>query len=366
MLKGLRVIWQSVSKFHIVLFALLCVTSLLLLTDLPWISKPLIISALVGGTIYFLGLAFLALVPPLWRALAYILRFSGVKLALFAATFLFTYLFLYPSFILIEVIVAIGSLAWLVNLSIMACVLPYSMSTRLSHHSPRPLGWFFFICMGLVNAVVYLGISRIPILQPFLYAYVLGWLTPCVLISLAKYRDRRVFAGYMLVALFYSLYPVAYRLYSLSSQVFVLQGGSVSLPSSLPIEEALTVLMFCWALNTVGRLANSEYKLFKEGKEKLENKLTSPLRILRREKGKDEQQEAYAVAATLFEEFKKEELAVNPVFVFGLLFSALAYFVFKHGYTMVNVPGYIEPGVALVLSLAATVPLLFYMMIKKR
>lgn len=124
--------------------------------------------------------------------------------------------------------------------------------------------------------------------------------------------------------------------------------------------------MFCWALNTVGRLANSEYKLFKEGKEKLENKLTSPLRILRREKGKDEQQEAYAVAATLFEEFKKEELAVNPVFVFGLLFSALAYFVFKHGYTMVNVPGYIEPGVALVLSLAATVPLLFYMMIKKR
>jgi hypothetical protein len=220
--------------------------------------------------------------------------------------------------------------------------------------------------MGVANALVYMIIAAIPVLEPFLYAYVLGWLIPCVLISFVKYRDSRVFVGYMLVALVYSLYPIGYRLYSLLSETLWPQGPGGSLFSSLPIEEAITVFMFAWALNSVGRLASNEYKLFKEGGEKLKNRFTSPLRILRREEGKDEQRVAFASAASLFEEFKKEELAVNPVLVFGLLFSALAYFVFRHSYAIVGVPGYVEPGVALVLSLVATIPLLFYVLMKKK
>lgn len=362
----MRVIWQSVSKLHILLFILLCATSLLLLIDLPGVYKPVVISALAGGTIYFLGLAFLALIPPLWNALGYILRFTQAKLALFALAFILTYLFLYPSFIIIEVIIAVGALGWLVNLSIMGCVLSYSMSSRLSNHSPRVLGWAFFVFMGIVNALLFIVISSIPLLESLLYAYVLFWLTPCVLISFLRYHDKRVFATYMLVALVYSLYPVAYRLYSLLNQVLGLSGGTGSQFVGLPIEEALTVFMFAWALNSVGHLASNEYKLFKEGKEKLKNKLTSPLRILKREREKDEQHEAFAAAASLFEEFKREELAVNPTIVFGLLFSALAYFVFRHGYALVGVPSYIEPGVALVLSMVATIPLLFYVILRRR
>jgi hypothetical protein len=366
LLKGLRVISQSVSKFHILLFVLLCTASLLLLMPLPINYEPAIISCVAAGAIYFLGLTFVALIPPLWKALGFVLRFTSAELILFGLTWLITYLFVYSLFIMIEIVVAVGALLWLVNLSIMACALPYSMSTKLSHHSPRALGWAFFVIMGFINALVYIIIVRIPILEPLLYTYVLGWLTPCVLISFIKYRDGRVFVGYMLVALVYSLYPVGYRLYSLLSETLVLQGGGGSPISSLPIEEAITVFMFAWALNSVGRLASNEYKLFKEGKEMLKNKFTSPLRILKREKGRDEQQEAFAAAASLFDEFKSEELAVNPVLVFGLLFSALAYFVFRHAYAIVGVPSYIEPGVALVLSMVATVPLLFYVIIKKR
>ncbi len=366
MLKGINVIWQSVSKLHIVLFILLCASSLLLLTDLPGFYKPLVISALAGGAIYFLGLAFLALIPPLWNTLGYILRYAQVKLALFALSFVLTYLFLYPYFIFIEVIVAVGALAWLVNLSIMGCVLAYSMSSRLSKHSPRALGWAFFVSMGIVNALLFIIISRIVLLESLLYVYVLCWLTPCVLISFFRYRDKRVFATYMLVALVYSLYPVAYRLYSLLNEVFGSSPSAGSQFVGIPIEEALTVFMFAWALNSVGRLASNEYRLFKEGREKLKNKLTSPLRILKRGKREDDQREAFAAAANLFEEFKREELAVNPALVFGLLFSALAYFVFRHGYAMVGVPGYVEPGVALVLSMIVTIPLLFYVLVKRK
>jgi hypothetical protein len=132
------------------------------------------------------------------------------------------------------------------------------------------------------------------------------------------------------------------------------------------VEEAITVLMFAWALNSVGRLASNEYKLFKKGKEKLKDRITSPLRRLRPEKQKDDQLMALSAAASLFEEFKHEELSVNPALVFRMLFSALAYFVFRHGSASYGIPEYIAPGVALILSMLVTVPLLFYIVIKKR
>jgi hypothetical protein len=365
LLKGIRVIWQSISKFHILLFILLCATSLLLLMPLPSNYKPLVISCVAGGAIYFLGLTLLAAIPRLWKALGFLLGSTSAEIILFALTWLLTFLFSFSLFTLIEIIVAVGALIWLINLSIMACVLPYSVSARLAHHSPRTLGWVFFLLMGFANAIVYIMIAGIHVLEPFLYAYIIGWLIPCVLISIVKYRDARIFVGYMLVALVYSLYPIGYRIYSLLSETLWSQGPSASVFIGIPIEEVITVFMFAWALNSVGRLANNEYKLFIEGKEKLKNKFTSPLRILKREHGKDEQREAFAAAAGLFEEFKEERLAVNPFLVFGLLFSALAYFAFRHSYAIVGVPSWIEPGVALVLSMVATVPLLFYMIIKR-
>nr|MDO8135977.1 hypothetical protein [Candidatus Njordarchaeum guaymaensis] len=362
MLRGLRVIWESISKFHIVIFIVLCATSLLLLVPLPDVYKPLVISFVAGGVVYFFTFAFTALIPPLWRAFSFLLRSYFVKLAFFAFACFLAYLFLYPSF----VIVIVGSLGWLINLSIISCVLPYSISTKLSHHSPRVLGWFFFVFAAIVNAFVYLAIAQIAVLSPLLNLYVLAWLTPCVLIAFARYRSPRVFATYMLIALVYSLYPVGYRLYSLLSEFLGSPGGAGSVLSSRPVEEVITVFMFAWALNSVGRLASNEYKLFKEGKKKLKDKITSPLRRLRREKEEDPQLVASSTAANLFEEFRREELTVNPALIFGMLFSALAYFAFRHGSASYGIPEYIAPGVGLILSMLFTVPLLFYIVIKRK
>jgi len=356
------VIWESVSKFHITLFIILCAASLLLLTPLPDGYGLLVVCSVAGGVIYFLMLSFIALIPPLWRTFSFIIRSSFAKLALFAFASFLAYLSLYVSFI----IVVIGSLGWLINLSIISCILPYSLSARLSHHSPRVLGWFFFLSAAVVNALVYMITSEIAVLTPLLNLYVLAWLTPCVVIAFVKYRNRIIFATYMLMALVYSLYPIAYRLYSLLSELLGAPSGAGSILSSLPVEEAITVFMFAWALNSVGHMASNEYKLFKEGKEKLKDTITSPLRRLKLEKEKDDQFAALSSAATLFEEFKREELSVNPTLIFGLLFSALAYFAFRHGSASYGIPEYVAPGVALILSMLVTVPLLFYTVLKTR
>jgi len=362
LLKGLRVIWESVSKFHIALFTILCVASVLLLTPLPDNYGLFVVCSVVGGVIYFLALAFIALIPPLWRAFSFIIRSTFVKLALLVFASFLAYILLYPSFI----IVIVGFLGWLINLSIISCALPYSVSTRLSHHSPRILGWLFFFFAAMVNALVYLVILEIAVLTPLLNLYVIAWLTPCIAIAFVKYRNRTIFATYMLMALVYSLYPIGYRLYSLLSELLGAPSGASSMLSTLPVEEAITVFMFVWALNSVGRLASDEYRIFKEGKEKLKDKITSPLRRLRPEKEKDPQLEALSAAASLFDEFKREKLSVNPALIFGLLFSALAYFAFRHGSVSYGIPEYVTPGVALILGMLATVPLLFYIVIKKR
>jgi hypothetical protein len=361
LLKGLRVIWESVSWSQIVLFIVLCAASLLLLTPLPGDTKLLVVSSVVGGVVYFFLLTLMALIPPLWRAFGILMHSQLGRLALFASTCAFVYLFLLPSF----VIVVVGALGWLINLSIISCILPYLVSTKLSRHGPRVLGWIFFAFAAIVNALVYIFISQIPLLAPLLDLYVLAWLTPCVLIAFARYGNRTVFAAYMLIALVYSLYPVGYRLYSLLSELLGSPGGTGALLSSRLLEEGITVAMFVWALNSVGRLASNEYRLFKEGREKLKDKITSPLRRLRREE-EDSELVALSSAASLFDQFKREELAVNPALIFGLLFSALAYFAFRHGSASYGIPEWVAPGVALILSMMVTIPLLFYMVMRKR
>jgi hypothetical protein len=52
--------------------------------------------------------------------------------------------------------------------------------------------------------------------------------------------------------------------------------------------------------------------------------------------------------------------------IFGLLFSALAYFVYVHTASIFHIPGYVESATAFAITILATIPLLFYIVLKKK
>jgi hypothetical protein len=135
----------------------------------------------------------------------------------------------------------------------------------------------------------------------------------------------------------------------------------LSLP---PIEEATTAILLAFAINALGNFFGRHYGKLEDGKRRLVSKLgrspqnsstDSPAETKKKDEG------------CPWNEVRGErEPSVGPFLIFGLLYSALAYFAFVHASGALGIPQYVEPTISFVISVVAAVPLLFYLMYRNR
>lgn len=366
MMNGLRVIWRSVgNKFYIMLFTILAALSVLLLFPLRLEEMLLLSSLLLGGVIFFLLFALLALIPPVWRFIESAQRLIVAQLFLFLVPVLLApVLLLLASKTLAYFFIYSGFTVWLILVGLLSCALAYSLSRSISLRSPHFLGWVFMFLAVLLEVGLFYEAFRRPVILPLLFFYTVAWFAPCIVLALLEFHHPSLFQAYSLIALVYTSFPIAYRLFSLVSETSTTTRGLSWILSSPPIEEAITAVLLVFALNALGSFFGRHYGKLKDGERKLISRFGRSARN---------------PSAGSLDEAKKEyeanpwkavqgerELLLGPFLIFGLLFSALAYFAFVHARGALGIPEYVEPGVAFVISVVAAVPLLIYVMLRSR
>jgi hypothetical protein len=363
LITGLRAIWKGVAnKFCIVLFTFLAAISLFLLIPLGREYILLISYLLLGGLLLFMLLAILALTRPLSKRLESVPRITIVQLTLFGFCTLVAILVLQAFAVLGFILIYSGFTAWLVLQGIVSCALAYSVSTRISVRSPRVLGFVFLSLAVLVEVFLYSEVPRKPIIStPFAF-YTIAWFSPCVVIALLKYRSPQSFSAYSLVALFYTVFPIGYRLFSIISSPPI---PSDRLPAILLLfEEILTMILFIWTLNAIGNFFGKRYSKIREGRQQLVSRL--------RRSSRDASMQASTEGNRTVEGSHPEETSrgkefvLEPFLVFGLLFSALAYYAFQHARGPLGIPEFLDPLVGFYASIIVAVPFLLYMVLRKK
>ncbi len=369
MITGLRVIWRSLgNKFYIVLFTILAALSVLLLVPQSPQAKEytfILSSLLLGGVIFFLLFAFLALIPPVWRFIESVQRLILVQSVLFLLTALVApLLLLLAPRALADFFIYSGFTVWLVLMGLLSCSLAYSVSNAISIRSPHIIAWVFMTLAVVLDASLFYEALGHPAIMPLLVFYTVAWFAPCIVLALSEYHHPNLFQAYSLIALVYTAFPIAYRLLSLVSGPSPIPGRLSSILSSPPIEEAITAILLIFALNALGNFFGRHYSRLKDGG----RRLVSRLRRSPHESAIESQDEAEKTdEVNLWKDAHTERgLLLGPFLIFGLLFSALAYFAFVHARGVLGIPQYLEPSISFVISVLAVIPLLFYIMRRKR
>jgi hypothetical protein len=254
-----------------------------------------------------------------------------------------------------------GFTVWLILVSLLSCGLAYSISNRVSLRSPHFLGWIFMALAMLLELGLFYEAFRRPVILPLLTFYTAAWFAPCIVLSLLEYHHPHQFQVYSLVALVYTAFPVAYRLFSLISGTSSLPKGLSSILSSLLIEEVTTAVLLVFALNALGNLFRRHYGRPKEGK----TSHSSGFGHLSQDSAHESPDEAKkdGEPTTVNKMRSDKEMLLGAFPVFGLLFSALAYFAFVHARGVLGIPQYVEPSVGFVISVIAAIPFLFYLIL---
>lgn len=368
MITGLRVIWKSIAnKFYIMLFIFLAGISFIMLVPLASEYRILLIALLSGGVLFFLFLAFLSLIPPLSKLLEVIQRFTLAKIVLFIAASVVGFVIIQLAKGAAFIPIYAGFILWLILQAVLACALAYYLSNVISARSPHALGLTFLVLAVVVDASLFFLVPRRPILSSiptFLLFYTIAWLAPCIALALVEYRNPRLFSAFSLIALIYTVFPVAFRLLSLIDDLTVRAGDPSQFIARVPIDETITIVMFIWALNALGNFFAYRYEKLKQGKERL----TSRLRHSPQDKS------ALTVEGTketislenVKDPSKEKKSELGPFLIFGLLFSALAYFVYEHAHAALKIPEYIEPDIGFIISVFTTIPFLFYLVVAKK
>jgi hypothetical protein len=366
MITGLRVIWRSMgNKFHIVLFTVLAAISVCLLFPLSRDDMLLLSSLMLGGVIFFILFALLALIPPVWRFIESVRRLVVVQSVLFLLTaFVAPLLLLLTSRTVADFFIYSGFTVWLILIGLLSCSLAYSVSNAISLRSPHIIGWIFVFLAVLLDAGLFYEALGHAAIMPLLVFYTVAWFVPCVVLALSEYHHPNLFQAYSLIALVYTAFPIAYRLLSLVSGPAPIPGRLSSILSSPPIEEVVTTILLIFALNALGNFFGRHYGKLKDGGRRLVSRLRrspqeSPIESQYEAKRNDEvnlRKEAH----------NEKELLLGPFLIFGLLFSALAYFAFVHARGALGIPQYLEPSISFVISVLAAIPLLFFIMRRKR
>lgn len=366
MFNGLQVLWRSVgNKFYIILFVILAALSVLLLFPLRPEEMLLLSSLLLGGVIFFLLLALLALMPPVWRIIESAQRLIVVQLFLFLVPALLApVLLLLATKTLADFFIYSGFAVWLILVGLLSCALAYSISRSISLRSPHFLGWVFMLLAVLLEVGLFYEAFRYPVIFPLLIFYSVAWFAPCIVLALLEFHHPSLFQAYSLIALVYTAFPVAYRLFSLVSGPTPVPGRLSAILSSPPIEEVVTVVLLIFALNALGNFFGRRYGKLKDGGRQLVSRLRrSPQESPIESPDKAERNEEMY---RWNEAHTEKELLLGPFLIFGLLFSALAYFAFLHARGALGIPQYLEPSISFVISVIATVPLLFYIVLGKK
>jgi hypothetical protein len=137
-----------------------------------------------------------------------------------------------------------------------------------------------------------------------------------------------------------------------------------SILSSTPIEEAVTVVLVVFALNALGNFFSQRYLRLKEGGKGIFSRIRAPRQnvstVVMNETKKANGQGPWK------EMRSEKELLLGPFLIFGLLFSALAYFAFSHAHDVLQIPPYLEPRIDFIISVIAAIPLLIYLVLGDR
>nr|MDO8099687.1 hypothetical protein [Candidatus Njordarchaeota archaeon] len=368
MITGLRVIWKSVSnKFHISLFLCLAGISFVMLFPVAAWYRVLLITLLSGGVLYFLFLAFLSLVPPVSKLLEAIQKFTLAKMALFIVASMVGFVIIELAKAAVFIPIYGGFTIWLILQAVLACALAYYLSNVISVRSHRALGWTFLVLAVVVDASLFFLIPRRPIFSSvptFLLFYTIAWLAPCFALALVEYRNPQLFSAFSLIALVYTVFPVAFRLLTLIDDLTVKAGDPSQFAARVQIDEIITIVMFIWVLNALGNFFAQRYEKLKLGKERIASRLRhSPQNKPALTKEGIEQTDCPEHRE---EPANEKRSGLGAFLVFGLLFSALSYFVYQHTHVALGIPEYLEPDIGFIISVLTTIPFLFYLVFLKR
>jgi hypothetical protein len=364
LITGLRAIWKgSGNKFYVTLFVLLSGLSVRLFFPIEREFYILLSTVLFGGIILFLLLSLLALIPQFNKLLRPVERSDTTRLASFSVTMLLAVLVYFLPFRLDHELAIYGFQLWLVVQALLSCTLAYSLSDKLSSHRPHALGWIFLALALLAEFMVYLLIRNMPPLYPLFVFYSIAWFAPCVVLALVYYGNARSFSAYCIIALIYTIFPVAYRVYSILDDLAVKAGHPPLLAGKILIDELLTILFFIWALNGIGSLLVKWKASLRAGEQPVSSE---PRGLSSTQLG-----QSLAATGTASSQIPKsgsattKEPMLGLFLIFGLLFSALAYFVFVNAGSPLGIQDKVESTTAYTFSILATIPLLFYMAFRK-
>lgn len=366
MINGLRAIWNGVgNKFHFVLFTILAALSILLLFPPARETILVLSSLLLSGVIFFLLFALLALMPPVWRLIESGRRLIAVQLVLFLVTALATQLLLLPaSKIVANIFIYSGFTVWLILLGLLSCAFAYWISKSISLRSPHFLGWAFMVFAVLLEVGLFYEAFRRPLIFPLLVFYTVAWFAPCIALALSEYHHPNLFQAYSLIALVYTAFPVAYRLFSLISATSPLPRGLSSILSSLPIEEVITAVLLVFALNALGNFFSRHYGRPKQDGRKPASRVERSSQSSSNESSATAKKNDETNPLEWIRSGKEPRL--EPFLIFGILFSALAYFAFVHARGPLGIPQYLEPSMSFIISVIAAIPFLIYLALMDR
>jgi hypothetical protein len=205
---------------------------------------------------------------------------------------------------------------------------------------------------------------RRPLIFPLLLFYTVAWFAPCIALALSEYHHPNLFQAYSLIALVYTAFPVAYRLFSLISTTSPLPKGLSSILSSPPIEEVITAVLLVFALNALGNFFGRHYGRPQRGARRLASRYE---RLSQSSSNESSAVTKKNDEPNPWEETRSEkERLLAPFLIFGILFSALAYFAFVHARGPLGIPQYVEPSMGFIISVIAAIPFLIYLGLMNR
>jgi hypothetical protein len=257
-----------------------------------------------------------------------------------------------------------GFAVWSVLLGLLACSFAYSLSNSVSLRSPHALGWGFMVLAVLLELGLFYEAIRYPIIAPLLLFYTALFFAPCILLAISRYHHPNLFQAYSFIAVVYTAFPVAFRLFSLIALGHPSSMRLTSILSSPPIEEVGTTILLIFALNALGNFFSQRYVKLKEGGKRIVSTIRAPPQntseVLMNEATEENGQGHWK------ETRSKKELLPGPFLIFGLLFSSLAYFTFSHARDVLQIRPYFEPYVDFIISVVAAIPFLIFLVIRNR